>query len=63
MMTTRRVPVDLPAVEEESEFDAVDQQIEVVDEPEVIDDATPVDLDEPPIDEERVVPLDEEEYR
>jgi hypothetical protein len=63
MMTTRRVPVDLPAVEEESEFDAVDQQIEVVDEPEVIDDATPVDVEEPPIDDERVVPLDEEEYR
>jgi hypothetical protein len=63
MMTTRRVPVDLPAVEEESEFDAVDQQIEVVDEPEVIDDATPVDVEEPPIDDERVVPLDEDEYR
>jgi hypothetical protein len=63
MMTTRRVPVDLPAVEEESEFDAVDQRIEVVDEPEVIDDATPVDAAEPAIDDERVVPLGDEEYR
>jgi len=62
-MTTRRVPVDLPAVEEESEFDAVDQKIEVADEPEVIDDTTPVDAAEPAIDDERVVPLDEEEYR
>ena len=51
-MTARRVPVDLPAVEEESEFDAVDQQIEVVDEPEVIDDAAPVDAAEPAIDDE-----------
>jgi hypothetical protein len=63
MMTARRAPVDLPAVEEESEFDAVDQQIEVVDEPEVIDDTTPVDAAEPGIDDERVVPLDEDEYR
>jgi len=55
--------VDLPAVEEESEFDAVDQQIEVVNEPEVIDDAAPVDAAEPAIDDERVVPLDDEEYR
>jgi hypothetical protein len=62
-MTTRRNPVDLPALEEESEFDAVDQQIEVVDEPEVIDDATPVDTAEPSVDDERVVPLDEDEYR
>jgi hypothetical protein len=29
----------------------------------VIDDATPVDVEEPPIDDERVVPLDEDEYR
>jgi len=66
-MTARRVPVNLPAVEEESEFDAVDQRIEVVDEPEVIDDAVPdhatIGAVEPGIDDERVVPLDEDEYR
>jgi hypothetical protein len=62
-MTTRRIPVDLPAIEEESEFDAVDQQIDVVDELEVIDDAVPDDTIEPGVDDERVVPLDEDEYR
>ena len=53
--TTTRVPVDMPAVEEESEFDAVEQQTEVVDVAEV--------TDETPLDDDRVVPLDEDEYR
>jgi hypothetical protein len=51
--TTPKVPVDVPAVEEESEADAVEQQTEVVD----VTDAT----DEAPLDDDRVVPLDEDE--
>ena len=53
--TTPKVPVDVPAVEEESEADAVEQQTEVVD----VTEAT----DEAPLDDDRVVPLDEDEYR
>ncbi|HEX7104376.1 MAG TPA: hypothetical protein VF218_00275 [Acidothermaceae bacterium] len=57
--TTPPVPIDVPAVEEESEFDAVEQQTEVVDVTVAPDDA-PL---EPALDDDRVVPLDEDEYR
>ena len=49
------VPLDVPAVEEEPEADAVEQQTEVVD----VTDAA----EEAPLDDDRVVPLDEDEYR
>ncbi len=55
MRIGRKPPVDVPAVEEESEADAVEQQTDVVD----VTDAT----EEAPLDDDRVVPLDEDEYR
>jgi len=57
--TTPPVPLDMPAVEEESEFDAVEQQTEVVDVADAADDE-PL---EAALDDDRVVPLDEDEYR
>lgn len=54
-----KAPVDVPAVEEESEADAVEQQTEVVDVTEATDDAPT----EAALDDDRVVPLDEDEYR
>lgn len=51
----RKAPVDVPAVAEESEADAVEQQTDVVDVTDVTEEA--------PLDDDRVVPLDEDEYR
>lgn len=56
MRTSPKALAETPAVEEESEFDAVEQQIEVVDVTDAADEATGLD-------DERVVPLDEDEYR
>lgn len=69
-MSARRVRVDVPAVKEESEFDVVDQQTEVLDLGDGSDaaeaaeaaDALVLDVPDAP-DEERVVPLDDDEYR
>jgi hypothetical protein len=52
-MTERRVPTESPASEEIPEADAVEQRTELVDL------SDPADVD----DDERVVALDEDEYR
>ena len=57
--TTAKVPVEVAAVEAEPEADAVEQQTEVVDVIDAADDA-PI---EAALDDDRVVPLDEDEYR